>query len=835
MPIRVICPGCQQALSVKDELAGRRGKCPKCSGVIQIPAAASAPSADAAIDAAVATAGAATATATATVAPAKPPQLSAVGLAPPQVQIVPASSPALKQMPVSGALADPTKLSPEQRKAIIFQGFSGPMEPVRVTMRYRLGALVTALFMVLLPLVYLAIIALVIYGVYLHAVHNTGIIGAARGRGAILTLIVYVAPLVIGGISIFFMIKPLFARAGSDGRTRSLTPMSDPLLFEFVERVCQLVRAPMPKRIDINCDINASASFRRGWISFLTGNDLVLTIGMPLAAGMTLEQFAGVLAHELGHFAQGTGMRLTYVIRSINFWFMRVVYQRDAWDQWLEEASEAFDLRVSWVLYLARLFVWLTRKVLWVLMFVGNAVSGFMMRQMEFDADRYEARLVGSKSFESECRQLMLLQFAYRGAQSDLGMFFREGRLADNLPKLIALNIEQLPEEVKQVAVKLVDESKTGIFDTHPSDRERIDSAYAENAPGVFRSHLPATALFTNFDAAAKGVTLDYYQSIFGNQLPPNSLRPVEELVASQGAEKEKFEARDRFFLSSLSPLRPLRLPSFYIKPSANPQATKREIASNRELMLREAAQYRDNSDAYDKLDGRQLEAIQAACLFSNNLRPKADASNPPITSQAQARQEIDRCQREMTRLGAEMDRFESAAGRRLHGSLELLRHPAIAGQLGDGESLLRECNALLPVVALVSNHFDSMLAIRNLHAKMSALIDLLQEGKKSDNAVRDLFDQCNRLAEQLRSLHDVLNHQDYPFEHAEGTISVARYALRMVPPSDDLGAVFDATETILGNLLSLYGRSVSRLCAIAEIIEKRLGFEPLPQVAKTN
>ena len=154
-----------------------------------------------------------------------------------------------------------------------------------------------------------------------------------------MALVVYVAPLVVGAIVIVFMFKPLFAPPAEEGRRRSITSQSDPLLFEFVQRICALVGAPIPRRIDIDCNINASAGFRRGWLSLLSGRDLVLTIGMPLAAGLTLQQLAGVLAHEFGHFSQRAGMRLTYIIRSINFWFVRVVYQRDAWDEWLETAA----------------------------------------------------------------------------------------------------------------------------------------------------------------------------------------------------------------------------------------------------------------------------------------------------------------------------------------------------------------------------------------------------------------------------------------------------------------------------------------------------------------
>lgn len=102
-------------------------------------------------------------------------------------------------------------------------------------------------------------------------------------------------------------------------------------------------------------------------------------------------------------------MRLTYLIRSISYWFTRVVYERDEWDDRLESASHSIDIRVGWVLYLVRLCVWLTRKILWVLMTLGNLVGGFLLRQMEFDADRHEARLAGSRIFATTARQLSVL------------------------------------------------------------------------------------------------------------------------------------------------------------------------------------------------------------------------------------------------------------------------------------------------------------------------------------------------------------------------------------------------------------------------------------------
>jgi len=92
-------------------------------------------------------------------------------------------------------------------------------------------------------------------------------------------------------------------------------------LFEFVDQLCDLVgRARGPRKIKVDCQVNASAGFAGGMFSLL-GHNLVLTIGLPLAAGLNLRQLTGVLAHEFGHFAQGTAMRVSYIVRSINGWF----------------------------------------------------------------------------------------------------------------------------------------------------------------------------------------------------------------------------------------------------------------------------------------------------------------------------------------------------------------------------------------------------------------------------------------------------------------------------------------------------------------------------------
>src|SRR5262249_41128234 len=123
--------------------------------------------------------------------------------------------------------------SADQLRGQILAGFrTSAIERVTTTPLYQLGIVLTTVLMVLLPLIYIAIIGLVCLLVCWHLTHNHVIVGAVRGRGAVLALILYLAPLVIGGIVIVFMFKPLFARPANEGRRRSVTPQSDPLLFE---------------------------------------------------------------------------------------------------------------------------------------------------------------------------------------------------------------------------------------------------------------------------------------------------------------------------------------------------------------------------------------------------------------------------------------------------------------------------------------------------------------------------------------------------------------------------------------------------------------------------
>ena len=162
---------------------------------------------------------------------------------------------------------------------------------------------------------YVAILA-VSFWMLLNILFSLLAFGSFGGPG-ILGMMFY-GLLFLTGASVFLaLVKPIFlAREGSSREVR-LHHKQEPLLFEFVHRICTAVGAPLPEQIVVDAQANAGASFVSGPFD----NKMKLLIGLPLVLSLDTRQVAGIVAHEFGHFTQTSGLRLTYLVRAIDQWF----------------------------------------------------------------------------------------------------------------------------------------------------------------------------------------------------------------------------------------------------------------------------------------------------------------------------------------------------------------------------------------------------------------------------------------------------------------------------------------------------------------------------------
>lgn len=452
----------------------------------------------------------------------------------------------------------------------ILSAFQPVVARPRSSILYQFSLLLVTLTMLLLPLIYFALVGAAVYGVYYHATHNWSVImgfgGIRSGRIMIFKFLVYIVPLFVGAVVVFFMFKPIFAGRPKRAQPLALNPADNPLLYAFIEKICETVGAPSPKRIDLDCDLNASAGFRNGFWS-MAGNDMVLTIGLPLVANLSAAEFAGVVAHEFGHFTQSVGMRLSYLIRSINFWFIRVVYQRDAWDEALEEwAAESEEAWVMLIVVCAQIGVWFARMILRILMYTGLLIGGFMIRQMEYDADACQIKLVGSETFERTHRKLATLSAATELMYKQIHVQWKKTlQLPDNLSELLRQSHEKLPAQTLQKIEDRYGLERTGLFDSHPSPADRIRRARQAQDPGAFHDGRPASELFTSFEHPARFVTMLHYSDDHGIPVTKEMLVRVETKGATQASSNrqtalDEVETHSEYFLGVLPLILPLQI-----------------------------------------------------------------------------------------------------------------------------------------------------------------------------------------------------------------------------------------------------------------------------------
>jgi len=495
--------------------------------------------------------------------------------------------------------------------------FTGKIKRPGVGFFYTIGLAAVTFIMALMPVIYVALIALVIYATYYHAVHHIGImssrIGGLNPRVWIFKFFIYATPIFIGSVVSLFMLKPLFARHRENYQPYALNPEAEPTLYAFIAKICEIVGAPMPRLIELDCEMNASASLRKGFASFI-GRDLTLRIGMPLVAGLTVAEFAAVIAHEFGHFRQGLAMRLSYIVHRIDHWFARVIFERDSWDEWLEEMTTSEETWITLTAAFAIFSVGLSRQVLKLLMLCGHAVSCFLSRQMEYQADLFAIRLAGSETFEKMIERLNKLgvysQIAFK--QIRIG-WNNSKRLPDNIPQLMINKEGEFGDEVNKQLKGQLGSVKTRLFDMHPSDAERVRAARLERSPGVIQADSPARELFADFNVPARIVTQLHYEDL---RIPvglskvyevPIALAFVEDSAAAREAAARA--TLDRFFFGVVTPLRPIFGSSPVTVNDSNLAATLNFITALPQQVSQVAEPVGEACAAFDQADQMMLAA----------------------------------------------------------------------------------------------------------------------------------------------------------------------------------------------------------------------------------
>ncbi|MCA2980277.1 MAG: M48 family metalloprotease [Myxococcaceae bacterium] len=396
-------------------------------------------------------------------------------------------------------------------------------------------------------------------GFLAHAVWRQLGTALLHGGDVFVASLMSIPPLVL----LAFLVRGLFVvRHTADPTLVEVDPARQPTLFAFIGKLADDTGAPRPNKVFLSGRVNAAVFYELSFWNLLFPTKKNLELGLGLVNALTLDELKAVVAHEYGHFAQRTMAvgRWVYVAQQIAG---HVVTSRGPLDRLLEGLSR-IDVRLGWVGWLGRLFVWAMRAVLDTAFRLVVLAHRALSREMEFNADLVAVSVSGSDSLVHALHRLGPADEAWDEAASFAAEELSAGRSVDDLFALQTAALEHLRRILAQPDLgrtpRRPDDGATfRVFDaklaqppkmwlTHPSNREREDGAKATYVPSALDAR-PAWALFADAESVRREVTAKLFEQARQRHLQGPST------VASpppEGSALDRFASR--FLRTALDP-----------------------------------------------------------------------------------------------------------------------------------------------------------------------------------------------------------------------------------------------------------------------------------------
>ncbi len=687
--------------------------------------------------------------------------------------------------------------------------------PVRTPIGYLLALAIVAAIMVLLPILYIGLIALTAYGVYWHFAYSDwfgSLLDTARGKAKIFVIMLYLAPGVVGGILVLFMLKPFFRRNPKRSLPNSVDRNEEPVLFEYVDRLCDVMKAPRPIRIDIDQRVNASASFASPMS--LLSNRLVLTIGLPLAEGLTLSQFSSIMAHEFGHFSQVWAMRFYYVIETINLWFRRVAVERDSLDRKLSDASEQLPSQIGWVLILAQFMVWCVRQILTGFQYVGVFVSRRLSRHMEFDADQFAVRVTGTRCTIEAFERIGLLAIGETIADRSSSQFLHEGHALDNYSRFVVHQADVLPNDQAAAFLRTMHDRPAAWTSTHPSTSERIQRIKQSEDSLNERAEIGASFLFRDFNQLCREFTRKSYRKSSGAEVDMNELTSVDQLIVEETDRRQKFELARSLVLQADTFLERWATPKENWASDLSDKELEADIQRIKQQLERGHEIYQAQSSKWRNLKSLFRDALLARVVTVVRGRTKK-GEFLGIPGNLKALQGLEDLIKEPTqlndRLEGEMAEYERLCVTRF------LRGLQLAVRRGADESRLAELYLAALYIGAASSGVTGLETRLN---QLEWLFDWLAEKPSHPTAKACLEKLCSALIDEFQIIYGELSVREFPFPLPYETASLSAALLPQFTDQSNPVLLHHDISRYCNGYRTLRNRVIGELAVAAQALE---------------
>lgn len=633
---------------------------------------------------------------------------------------------------------------------------------------------------------------------------------------------------IISSIVFLFMVKPL-VRFFKRYERIEVTREEEPLLYDFIDFLCDKINAPRPKKIQLTCEANAAASLEKGIFS-LFSKDMVMTIGIPFIEGMNMRELTGILSHEIGHFAQNAGMKITYTVRVLYYWFALIVFDRDAIDETM------FNLRKNNRFSIIRglfstfyLFVLIPKMILWVFIMLAHFLGNFMLRQMEYDADRYKTQAGGSKQFKKTAYKVLQMGYAEEKSFGGLNLALETKRVVDDFPGYISASYVSLTKDEHKEIKNYLEFGRGSIGDTHPPMKKRIKAALKNNCEGIFTLETPASRLFHNLKKIKKDITEKVYEDKFGrNWQKELKCVPSIDLINEMREMGKSWDCLDGFFQGVISFRRPLEFKVTDSAPSGGIDSSIQHLVSLRKGMLENVHTLRETHDEYLGTLEFKSRSSMARKLIDLNLIGQASFLVGYHINRSNMNQLNSDVSKEISKLEEHLNAYNEKVKKRILTALSLLSNDEFRKKMDRGDACLNNLKLIMDNLSMLNSLH---MPIMNMKNNFVSILVILNTAPALDSTFyRGLEKLSDNLGSVLKTQKDKMKKIPFPFPHSQGDISLGDYVIEELPEEDDAVGKFLAAEEVYDKISNLYFRILGQLILIVEQVEIAAGLGEFPE-----
>lgn len=698
-----------------------------------------------------------------------------------------------------------------------------PEAEIPLPLSYRVGLVGVTLALLLLVVGYIAFVGLL---AWLSIAWLLRALPTAL-HGGVVGLLLALVPAAAGLTTVVMIVAPIVRGWRSRNSAVVLEREDEPLLFDFIEKLCDVLGAPMPRRVEVDLEVNASAGLRRGLLSLFGPDDVTLRLGLPLAATLRTREFGSVIAHELGHFTQSSGMRLHYLAGSVLSQLASVLTGEDPIEQKMRSLRAGGSGSMpKFLVRIALLLAETGRGLIWLLWMTGLLASAWLARRKEFDADAFGAHVAGSERFEATSRVISLAGVAaMRSRDAVASGWENSGWLPDDFVALAVTDAVDMPKHVAAKVNQMTTTQKTRWTDTHPSHSERAAFQKELKTPGSPVAGPPARQLFRDFDALCRRATKAWYDDIFDSRLDPRSITPTARVVEERRT-RERAEETAGCFFGIYVPVGRNFLPLENVdRPLNRARDALGDLTELRKTMLEQTAAGARAASEHNNVT-KALLHFRTHAFICSQPGPNHDRGLAAYLGQL-----VGRIRSEGQRTADALAPFEEAARERLTLVLRLLRTPEVAQRIGEARvrPLLTRVDELLGPARKLEEAFP-LIEEAFIHRNYAAMVKWQSQNgdRRSQRAFEPFLEPAvARYRHTIKRMTHALGSTPYPFETVNPDETIVTWLIKTDADLEKLEDI-DSGSDALFKALSLRFRLLAGLTEIAEKVEAMAGMKRL-------